>query len=360
MTKKLIILLASLVLVVPFVFYGCSGDDGSTGAKGTDGTDGAPGPAGPGALAKETCVICHGAAAAYSADKMHGLNLANRNTLKAGTAEVIITNVVLPAPTADNYVKAQVDFTFRAFDSAGNNITDKIDLRTTNAAGDNLTLATFSIAKLVNTGFDNQWSSFVLDPVATGSGPYRTVVADNTRGAVFTRTPGSGIDTYSYTFADNVLRGSDGYVDNVVHRVTVQASNFNVALFTSDPALQANDRRAVANAFRDQVGHIGGAAVTFPVPAGFPTRNVVTTAACNQCHDPLGAHSQGARRETTYCVVCHNPNTEQKGNPAGEGFDNVSMVNMIHKIHINPPATALGWTKTPGEVQLFSASISPK
>jgi OmcA/MtrC family decaheme c-type cytochrome len=49
-------------------------------------------------------------------------------------------------------------------------------------------------------------------------------------------------------------------------------------------------------------------------------------------------------------VVCHNPNTEVEGNPAGGGFDNVAMVNMIHKIHINPArATALGWTKTPGD-----------
>jgi OmcA/MtrC family decaheme c-type cytochrome len=359
--RKLIILLAALTLVAPLMFYGC-GDDGDTGAKGDTGATGDTGPPGVGTLAKETCVVCHGTGKTFDVAVMHGLDPASRDTLKAGTAEVEITGVVLPAPTADNYVKVQVDFTFRAFDSAGNNITEKIDLTTTNTAGTSLSYATFSIAKL-EPGVSNQWSSFVLDPPATGSGPYRTIVPDGINNAVFTRSqddPDVGIDTYSYTFADNVLRVDDGYVDNVVYRVTVQASNFNVALFTSDPALQGNDRRAVANAFRDQVGDIGGAAVTFPVPAGYPTRNIVTTAACNQCHDPLGQHSQGARRETTYCVVCHNPNTEQEGNPDGGGFDNVSMVNMIHKIHINPGlAEDLGWEKTPGEDAIvFGIDIS--
>jgi len=330
MTKRLIILLASLVLVVPFLFYGCSGDDGAAGAPGTNGTNGTNGNDAPGALAKETCGTCHGAGTAFSADKMHGLNTANRNTLKAGTATVTIDNVVLPAPTADGYVKARVDFTFKALDSNGHNITSQIDLRTTNTAGDNLALATFSIAKLV-AGFSNEWNSFVLDPGAGGSGPYRTIAANGTKGAVFTGTPDNGV--YSYTFADNVLRVADGYVDNVVYRVTVQASGFDVTLFTSDPVLQTNDRRAVANAYRDQVGSIAGAAVTFPVPAGYPTKNDVTTAACNQCHDPIGFHSQSARRETTYCVVCHNPRSETVGNPAGGGFDNVSLINMVHGIH---------------------------
>jgi OmcA/MtrC family decaheme c-type cytochrome len=355
--RKLITLLAVLTLAVPLMFLGCSGDDGSTGAAGPPGAPGDPGPPGTGVVANETCTLCHSAGANYAVDKMHGLDPASRDTLKAGTAEVEITDVALPAPT-DNYVKAQVDFTFQAFDSAGINITDKIDLTTTNTAG-NLSYATFSIAKL-EPGIANQWSSFVLDPGAGGSGPYRTIAGNGINGAIFTRTPGSGIDTYSYTFADNALRVDDGYVDNVVYRVTVQASNFNVALFTSDPALQANDRRAVANAFRDQVGDIGGAAVTFPVPPGYPTRNVVTTAACNQCHDPLGMHSQGARRETTYCVVCHNPKTESVGNPSGGGWDNVSMVNMVHKIHINPDlAEDLGWTKTPGRGAIvFGIDIS--
>ena len=339
MTKKLIILLASLVLVVPFLFYGCSGSDGSNGSTGANGQDGQPGPAGPGALAKESCVVCHGEGAEFAVDKVHGLNTANRNTLKAGTATVAITSVVLPAPTADNYVKAQVGFTFQALDSNGHNITSQIDLTSTNTAGDNLTLATFSIAKLVpgaDNNHSNEWNSFVLDPGATGSGPYRTVVAGGSRGAVFTRTPNTpatGTDTYSYTFGDNVLRVSDGYVDNVVYRVTVQASSFDVTLFTSNPVLQTNDRRAVANAFRDQVGSIAGAAVTFPVPAEYPTKNDVTTAACNQCHDPIGFHSQSTRRETTYCVVCHNRRSETVGNPAGGGFDNVNLINFVHGIH---------------------------
>ena len=38
------------------------------------------------------------------------------------------------------------------------------------------------------------------------------------------------------------------------------------------------------------------------------TRDVVRTAACNTCHDPLSAHG-GARRAVELCVLCHTPQT---------------------------------------------------
>lgn len=356
MSKRLIILIASLVLVVPFVFFGCSGDDGATGPQGPPGPTGSSGGPGTGIAAQETCSLCHGGFVQIT--EVHGLDPTTGDKKTAGVATVTIDNVVLPAPvTVDNYVKVRVDFTFQAFDSDNVDITSSIDL--TKATAGALTQTTFSIAKLVpgTNGSSNQWNSFVLDPGASGSGPYRTVVAGGTKGAIFTRTsPG----TYSYTFADNVLKVSDGYADNVVYRVTVQASNFDVTLFTSDPILQANNRRAAANAFRDQVGFISGAPVTFPVPPEYPTKNDVTTAACNQCHDPLGFHSQSARRETTYCVVCHNVRSETVGRPAGGGFDNINLMNLVHKVHINYfLAKALGWTKSDVQgAQVFGVTLS--
>ena len=357
MTKRLIILIASLVLVVPFVFYGCSGDDGATGAQGPQGPPGPSGGPGTGIAAQETCSLCHGELVQIA--EMHGLDPTTGEKKVAGVATVVIDNVVLPAPvTVDNYVKVRVDFTFHAIDSEGNDITSSIDLTTASSAG-TLSYATFSIAKLVpgTSGGSNQWNSFVLDPGAGGSGPYRTIVAGGTKGAVFTRTePG----TYSYTFADNVLKVSDGYVDNVVYRVTVQASNFPVTLFTSDDHLQANNRRAAANAFRDQVGFISGAPVLSPPTAAYPTKDDVTTEACNQCHDPLGFHSQSARRETTYCVVCHNVRSETVGRPSGGGFDNINLLNLVHKVHINfDLAKDLGWTKSDVQgAQVFGVTLS--
>ena len=59
MSKRLLILMCSIFLVVPLLFMGCSGDDGSTGAAGATGP---PGPPGVGVLAPtqlESCAICH-------------------------------------------------------------------------------------------------------------------------------------------------------------------------------------------------------------------------------------------------------------------------------------------------------------
>src|SRR5262249_54766364 len=38
------------------------------------------------------------------------------------------------------------------------------------------------------------------------------------------------------------------------------------------------------------------------------TRDVVRTASCNKCHDPLSAHG-GSRRNVEFCVMCHTPQT---------------------------------------------------
>src|SRR5659263_428770 len=57
--RKLITLLAALTLVMPLMFYGCSGDDGSTGATGATGPPGQDGQDLASAAKPETCAICH-------------------------------------------------------------------------------------------------------------------------------------------------------------------------------------------------------------------------------------------------------------------------------------------------------------
>jgi len=53
-----------------------------------------------------------------------------------------------------------------------------------------------------------------------------------------------------------------------------------------------------ANVFKDLVPATGAAATTW---------GVTTTAACNQCHDPLSLHG-GNYFEVKACALCHNPN----------------------------------------------------
>jgi OmcA/MtrC family decaheme c-type cytochrome len=57
-------------------------------------------------------------------------------------------------------------------------------------------------------------------------------------------------------------------------------------------------------------------------------RDVVATASCNQCHDPLGLHG-GSRQEVLLCNLCHTPQTMDP-----DTGNTVDMKVMVHKIHM--------------------------
>lgn len=73
-------------------------------------------------------------------------------------------------------------------------------------------------------------------------------------------------------------------------------------------------------------------AVTDPEPV--PRRKAVDLANCNTCHDTLALHG-GIRRNTEYCVMCHNANqTDEARRPAAEfPPESVHFKRLIHKIH---------------------------
>jgi OmcA/MtrC family decaheme c-type cytochrome len=67
------------------------------------------------------------------------------------------------------------------------------------------------------------------------------------------------------------------------------------------------------------------------VPSGVKvtvTRSVVTTDACNQCHDPLIGHG-GSRIKVELCIMCHTPQTI---NPDTKLTQDMKV--LIHKIHM--------------------------
>ena len=71
--------------------------------------------------------------------------------------------------------------------------------------------------------------------------------------------------------------------------------------------------------------------------------DMIATAACNNCHNPLSAHG-GSRRDVKLCVLCHSP---QSVNP--DTGNTVDFKVLIHKIHdgANLPSVEAG---TPYEI----------
>src|SRR5664280_1232976 len=98
------------------------------------------------------------------------------------------------------------------------------------------------------------------------------------------------------------------------------------------------------------------------VPNGNPvtvTRSVVTTDACNQCHDPLIGHG-GSRLKVELCIRCHQPQTI---NPDTQLTQDMKV--LIHKIHRgqNLPSVKAGtpyriWHR--GAWSDFSAVVFPQ
>jgi OmcA/MtrC family decaheme c-type cytochrome len=284
-----------LSLILLLFFVGCSGNDGATGPAGATGTAGGPGPAGEpgptgtGALTIESCAVCHAEGRLADVAVMH-----NPPT---GTATATITSVTF---NPDNAV---VTFTFAATDTAGDPVPANILLT---PSGSNLAYARFTIAKLV-PGLEFPRSG----------GTYRTPNEWSYYGDRSHRSP-SGLTfsggVYTFTFVTGVVLNPSeaGYT----HRVGIEIYGI------------PNGPRSVNPTF-DLVPN--GSAVTV-------TRDIVTTAACNECHDPLGytPSFHGSRRvETRYCGLCHNANNDLAPQSGALGAPSVPIpfAKLVHGIH---------------------------
>src|ERR1035437_9483967 len=91
---------------------------------------------------------------------------------------------------------------------------------------------------------------------------------------------------------------------------------------------------------QDEWSSVGNDVFNF-VPNGSPvtvTRNVVPTAVCNNCHDPLIGHG-GSRLTVELCILCHTPQTINPDTGLSQ-----DMPVLIHKIHMgkNLPSVIAG------------------
>ena len=313
MSKRLLVLMCSIFLVVPLLFMGCSGDDGATGAAGAPGgigPVGPPGPPGPGVVSSESCAVCHGQGRELNVASVHNFDPATGNKLAPYTVTATITGVTF-TPVGDNVITAMT-FTFATANAAATAPTINL---LDNSSSTQLRYARFSIAHLDNgtNGNPNNWFDYT-----NGSRVNGRLVRNN---------PGVEPANYTYTFPDNTvtISGAGGTASTPIAPFDNAATTRVAIQISGLPAATGSTLTPpVANPTFDLVPN-GTAIVT--------TKNNVTIAACNACHDPLSFHG-GGRNDTKFCVVCHNPTlpaTDCVATNTKAGMWNMSP--MVHKIH---------------------------
>jgi|GEM_PF-1228374 len=316
--------LMAVLLVAVLALAGCSGDDGAPGPRGPAGPTGPQGDPGSSATV-ESCSICHGVDRAFSVATYMDVNEYTPNF------DVTIDDVrLLDAGSGAGSGGIEVDFT------VGDGMGGTPDAAALAAATSGAHVA---VAKLVQQAINTTpatifyWQDYYnslkgedgpgfFDP--DPEGPTKVVQAT---GATCVLTDNGG---GSYTCADatdltNITVASGDALDvawepALTHRVAIYFGSH-----VSDPAYPGNG-------WVDLVPN--GLATDFATAkaAVVDTRDVATTASCNECHGKLHGHG-GDRVEVAICVVCHNPGTTDPD--SGMTMD---MANMIHSIHLGDKA----------------------
>jgi len=379
-------ILAALVAAMATLIAGCGGGTGDTGPQGPagpPGQTGSTGPAGPPGLSGITAVNV-----GRNSETNTSVITANAAAWEQLQPIVTVTSVTIASPPVVNFSVA---------DAFGKPV---VGLGNTSKGG-TATVASyanlnFTLAKLVpsTNGSPSRWVSYIVTAVPTTSASSRCTTDPNLGCPQRPNTENTGtlVDhgdgTYTYTFwrdvrqakaqvaamaasaaavsANNVIAdlGDLTFDDSAVHRLAIQLSGAAPGTGTNTPTGATSSvaevlMRNPANAIYDFVPNRG------PVTVSDPTREIVATQNCENCHrrllgipglssaeDAAMVHS-GARNKVQYCVTCH---TDQRkygraestytDAPLNVNFSNATqrvdgralfdLPNMIHKFHLGP------------------------
>jgi OmcA/MtrC family decaheme c-type cytochrome len=160
------------------------------------------------------------------------------------------------------------------------------------------------------------YTTTVLKATLDTSKPSQVQAANDSGGTVTKNADGD----YTYTFKTKAPTGFD---PSATHTVGVSV-NRNLTEFMS----------------YDEWSEVANDTFNF-VPNGSPVktiRSVVSTQACNQCHNPLIGHG-GSRLTVELCILCHTPQTVNPDTGLTQ-----DMPVLIHKIHMgqNLPSVKAG------------------
>ncbi|MGZ6124586.1 MAG: multiheme c-type cytochrome [Myxococcales bacterium] len=373
----------SFVLIVLLAALACAGPAGKEGPQGPAGPPGSPADggtttdAGPSAaLTTETCTLCHGSGQIADDITLH--KAVSANALARNFATITSVNIPSSAP-----IKPTVVFTVKDAVTSGNPVTG-------------LTSFAFTVAQLdqAATGGISNWRNLInrsYNPLTdtsiggTTESSLPTAAFPAAAQAACTESPAG---TYTCVLGgvaasctapactgDDLavvqpLNASYGVVNPVAFnpalptRIGLQSgaptpgSPASVTTFSSTiwtgvggipppPAKITVQPTPPFTATFDL--HTYDTAVTVADP---DPRSLVTTAACNQCHQRLTAH--GRRLDVNYCVTCHNSSSLDPSLPTAQRNapdpynGTVDFKRVLHKVHMgkNLPSVVAGGTFT--------------
>ncbi|CAG4883519.1 conserved exported protein of unknown function [Georgfuchsia toluolica] len=350
--KFITLIRLGLVMLIAGTLAGC-GDDGSNGSPGATGAQGPAGPAGPaGQDAVATVAVASNTATPTSASTAAWAALAPQVTVQSVT--------IASAPV--------VNFTVK--DAAGNPVVGLGNTsQSATATVPSYPNLAFALAKLVpgTSGAPSKWVSYIVTTVPTKNATTGAITAsvptrpssDNTGTLV-----DNGNGSYTYTFYRDITKIKDEvaaatltapnvaadlgdltYNANAVHRLVIQLSGNAPGTGSNTPnGVTVTPSVAMenpANAIYDFIPATG------PVAATDPSRDIVATAKCNECHGKLALHG-GGRVETKYCVVCHTDQRKYgrtEATTTATGFSGSTyriggnavgdFPNYVHKLHMS-------------------------
>jgi OmcA/MtrC family decaheme c-type cytochrome len=148
----------------------------------------------------------------------------------------------------------------------------------------------------------DQYTSYITNTATGAAGTFPRAAADT--GGTLTQLDNG---KYQYVYGNKAPKGFDV---TATHTIGLYASR-NMSAF----GIPNNNASTVFTFVPN------GAKVTH-------VRDIVKTAACNNCHDQLSAHG-GRRRQVELCIICHQPQTT-----AATTGVTVDYKVFIHKIHM--------------------------
>ncbi|HEX6896609.1 MAG TPA: OmcA/MtrC family decaheme c-type cytochrome [Bryobacteraceae bacterium] len=273
-----------------------------------------------------------------------------RSFAARGAALALFSTIFLIMASAQNRpAKQNKDYNPRAVSGGFNSFTTGAVLKITSAsiAKDGTITARFSIKDSNGNGLDVTGAQtpgvesirFVAAYIPTGQTQYVAYTTTTLKSSTNSNPPQvqAGTDTGGKF---NLVDAASGTYDYVFG--TKAPANFDA---TATHTIGGQIERNLA-AYGYESVFSSDDAFSF-VPNGSPVtnvRDVVNSASCNNCHNPLSAHG-GARKTMTYCVLCHTP---QSTNP--DSLNTVDMKVFIHKLHMG---SSLPTVEAGGDYYIF-------